>query len=923
MAFHAIAENILSTNVTEDKEKKLTRRGFIKWTTALAVAGAAAIGIGAGYGADLLLRPKTETTATTTQTGQTVTSTKTVTSPAPTLSYVPPLSASVQNRVNTIITDQVAVHSGETTTYTSCGLNCMMTCLLKVHVKNGRVTSIEGDDSVNPNNPREDVGLDALKKGLLQARPCGLGVAWGDKVYSPNRLLYPMKQVLPKGSGKWVRITWTEALDTIYNKVIEAKEKYGPYSILEQFGDGIQFYSLINAGCKTWGEQSYSGDGNSEILLMGQPGMQTVTSSESDIFNSKLVILLGRLPPVIEGQGGLWGYTTVAAKEAGIPFILIDPRYTVVHRNLNAQWIPIKPGTDIALLLAMAYLVVSQDRYNHAFVDKWVEPTGFAKWKNYLMGVSDGTPKTAEWAEKLCGIPAATIKSLTDLYVKSSPTKLYLGWEMNRSTSTNVTRAAFALQAIMGYLFMPGGGSATEAGYSKNVWPTAPFPGYADMSGGVNIPATYQTPTLMNVLKYQKAILLRDKLDSGQLTAAQYNGLIGNRAGDPTPNIKVIGFNDSLAVDRYGASERIQALKKVFTFGRFWWTDHAALAMDIILPAVEGVLEDPGGGGRFLANWTDTMNWFAYAPPAIAPQGEARPDMWIWLMLGKRAGVANRISGILDNLFQKDEWDFDKYNNAFEAAHKVSYEKWAVDPAIAPTNPPSWENFKKNAVWRVEAATMGPFAMFVDSGSNPFENTESGRFEVRSPLLADPDRTAAQYISPISFDSGAWGMYTNVCLGRIGPGATDIPTYVNNVEHTSYDPGLKNYPLLVISPNSYYRSHSAGFNISLLNGDCYRHRVWISVADAKARGIKDNDLVRVFSDVGEMIIPAYVTSRILPGVVAIYHGGYYRPGSVQSALMPDGIDRGGNMNFLTKDQQPGTMTVGPCIGSGPVEVQKL
>jgi anaerobic dimethyl sulfoxide reductase subunit A len=101
------------------------------------------------------------------------------------------------------------------------------------------------------------------------------------------------------------------------------------------------------------------------------------------------------------------------------------------------------------------------------------------------------------------------------------------------------------------------------------------------------------------------------------------------------------------------------------------------------------------------------------------------------------------------------------------------------------------------------------------------------------------------------------------------------------------------------------------------------HRAWISVADANARGINDNDLVRVFSDVGEMYIPAYVTARITPGVVAIYHGGYYQPGGVASTLMPDGIDTGGNMNLLTKDDQPGNMFVSPIVGSGPVQVEKV
>jgi anaerobic selenocysteine-containing dehydrogenase len=109
----------------------------------------------------------------------------------------------------------------------------------------------------------------------------------------------------------------------------------------------------------------------------------------------------------------------------------------------------------------------------------------------------------------------------------------------------------------------------------------------------------------------------------------------------------------------------------------------------------------------------------------------------------------------------------------------------------------------------------------------------------------------------------------------------------------------------------------------MLNGDCYRHACWISISDAKARGIKDGDLVRVFSHKGEMIIPAYVTSRMTPGVIAVYHGGFYTPSGYKTALQPDGIDRGGAMNLLLEDEQPGRLINGPCIGSGPAEVEKV
>ena len=75
--------------------------------------------------------------------------------------------------------------------------------------------------------------------------------------------------------------------------------------------------------------------------------------------------------------------------------------------------------------------------------------------------------------------------------------------------------------------------------------------------------------------------------------------------------------------------------------------------------------------------------------------------------------------------------------------------------------------------------------------------------------------------------------------------------------------------------------------------------------------------------VGEMIIPAYVTSRTIPGVVSVFHGGMYQPGGAKTELMPDGIDRGGNQNFLIEDTQPGRMRIGPTLDAGLCQVEKL
>jgi len=106
------------------------------------------------------------------------------------------------------------------------------------------------------------------------------------------------------------------------------------------------------------------------------------------------------------------------------------------------------------------------------------------------------------------------------------------------------------------------------------------------------------------------------------------------------------------------------------------------------------------------------------------------------------------------------------------------------------------------------------------------------------------------------------------------------------------------YPLLMSSPHSLYRIHTLLDNQPLLNMDCYRHAVWISVPDAKVRGIKDNDPVRVFDDQAEIIMPAYVTSKVVPGTVNIFHGGWYTPNKTKTALMPEGIDTRGAANLL-------------------------
>jgi anaerobic dimethyl sulfoxide reductase subunit A len=138
---------------------------------------------------------------------------------------------------------------------------------------------------------------------------------------------------------------------------------------------------------------------------------------------------------------------------------------------------------------------------------------------------------------------------------------------------------------------------------------------------------------------------------------------------------------------------------------------------------------------------------------------------------------------------------------------------------------------------------------------------------------------------------------------------------------TFHSTDSEKYPLLMSSPHALHRVHSLLDNNSWLRNDCYRHAVWISVSDAKARRFVDGDRVRVYNDIGEMILPAYVTSRVVPGTVCIFHGAWYKPSEHKTQLMPDGIDTGGAPNFLTHNEDLPQTIVGflPCKGLVQVE----
>ena len=174
-------------------------------------------------------------------------------------------------------------------------------------------------------------------------------------------------------------------------------------------GSGFVFGNFMPGGVASWGDHSFS--------AVTIPRLFTVAGSSAlspaDVLYSKLVILWGKNSSRTEQVA--WPYVIRMAKENGTKVIYIDPRYNPTTQALSDQWIPIRPGTDIALMLAISNVWFKENLTDNTFIAANVDPVGLAKYKDYVLGNTAGPDgaidRTPEWQQSITGVPAATVRS--------------------------------------------------------------------------------------------------------------------------------------------------------------------------------------------------------------------------------------------------------------------------------------------------------------------------------------------------------------------------------------------------------------------------------------------------------------------------------------------------------------------------------
>lgn len=814
---------------------------------------------------------------------------------------------------------------GERIFYTSCPANgCWdSACVLKVHEKDGKVIAIEPDDSVNANDSREDCGWENIWKGNVQMRPCAMGHAWKKELYAETRLLHPMKRVGKKGAGNghFVQISWDEALDTIAEKMKEIKGKYGPYGIFHsQYPsfekNGFPLAPWWEAGFGAWGEHSTSGHAAGEMLHLGVDLSKTAKGlsnalpgfEASDVFNSKLIVMWG-MDPVVAWFGPT-SYYMQLAHEYGCKVIVIDPRYTQSAELLADQWIPIRPGTDLAMMLAVAQVLYEEDMIDHEFVEQWVDLEGFEEWRAYCMGEGeDGIKKTPEWAAPICAVPAETIREFARLYGTTKPVHLQYFYSCAKRHMGDYSAAAsMLLQAMTGNLCIPGG-CQTGACLPTPGRITTPTADWHRDTHGYKPPVLFNNNCLTEILACQKDYW------EGRMSESEFRHRIGSPTNEsPLPNIQMIIFENNYANNHSNVNKRFQGMADTeFNWGFQWHLNQPTAELcDIILPApvwqFEGMDEYMYGHQRFVSGPNGMRNYFTFCARGAEFPGEVRSKEWVWTEIAKRLGddvAAGYNPRMLDV-------DVDHWVEAQEAVYKEAFEEWADAGYwmfLGYEDRPTWEDFNTHPVVRTEIdRPYYAFKTMIEAGESPF-GTPSGKIEFASNYVKTHDMTESRW------------------RGHIDPMPVWSPSYVEgDIGSASndgfYNPKAAKYPLSMVSPVSIYRQHSSNDNNPLLREDCYRHAVWISGVDAQARGIKDGDLCRVYSDRGEVLLTAYVTNRMTPGTAAVHHGAWFQTDGRPAEMNKFGEDLRGTPNILLDDSHLPHI-LGALIIAGLVEVEKV
>jgi anaerobic dimethyl sulfoxide reductase subunit A len=590
---------------------------------------------------------------------------------------------------------RVAPAPGETVVTSTCGHNCGGRCVVNAHVRDGRIVRISTD-------PRK------WTPEVPPLHACVRGFGQLERVNHPDRLLHPLRRTGPRGSGQFERIGWDEALDEVAAQLLRVRDTYGPAAILDcsrtgslsmlhagrlnvqrllhRFGGCTELWSNLSAEAEVFAvRHTYGGD------------YKSAGREPTDYVNSRLIVMWGWSPGDNTFGTGTLQYLKLARKH-GTRIVCVDPRRSRSSWELADEHVFIRPSTDAAALIAMAYVIASEGLLDQAYLDRFVQgfdeatlPAGAppgSSYRSYLFGLADGIRKTPEWAAEITGVPAETIRRLARALATDKPSALQCGYAPGRTyQGEQFHRAAYALCAMTGSVGAPGGSSGVSNGACGR-------------SGIKSLPFG-ENPVNARVA----SSMLADVLARGR--AGGYPAdvkLVYSAAGDlfnQCPNV-----NKTIA-----AAQRLE-----FMVCHDHFVTPTARYADIVLPATtfweRNDLHTP---------WAGAGHYVIFMKQAIPPVGECRNDLDICADLARRLGIEG-------------------YNDKTE-------EQWLRELSAGVID--DFETFRERGLARLPAPEHATAHGAQISDGKPFA-TPSGKIEIYSTTLAaDPDPYGLGPIPPI------------------------------------------------------------------------------------------------------------------------------------------------------------------------------
>ena len=778
--------------------------------------------------------------------------------------------------------------------------NCAASCIAYGLVRDGRVVRSRTDES-------EEDSLECP-----QYRSCLRGMARKNVVYGPDRLKYPMKRKhwQPggtdfhgelRGKDAWERISWDEALDLTAGEIRRIVDNYTSQAIFRTpyIGHPVNLLTKLGGCWAPYGTGSQGGWAYPVRYMTGYIDVNVfwdwhLGNDRMDLLKSNLIVLWGANPTW--SSLGLPNHLYTQLKERGARIISIDPIFHNTAATLADQWIPIRPSTDTAMLLACAYTMIDENLQDQEFLDTYTvgfdaghmpegaDPTG--NFKDYVLGTYDGTPKTPEWAQAICGVDAGTIRDFAREIATTERVAFISGAAPSRTHRGEQYAQAFLTVGWMtGNVGKPGCQVADNyhimAGNGGNDLVYAGGDGTVNLMGEDLCNQYLVLDPSPSPLEANMGIPMNEQwlaIATGEFA----DGSRGKKAIDIRMIFDIGPFNTFN--QQPGIPTAIEAYRKVeFVVASDSFLTPACQYADIVLPIAMNWERDNEFG------YLTGRDALTYSAHMIDPMFEAQTDPWIMNELAKRLGVEG------DDVYVDPKVRF--YNqvagaqvatddgSGMEALFSITEDDLAelgVPDGKTQEGRIPYQQFKREGIYKVrrtEDDALGYIAFkdFIDDPqANPLD-TESGKLEICCPRLAQVQADFGSYtIAPIAqYVAPAEGWETTFA---------DMP---------GGEPGQ--FPLQLLSVHYIGRMHSTLHNVPVLR-EAEPQEIFLSRQDAETRGIANGDAVKIYNDRGAVLRQAKVTNRILPGVAAMGEGGWV---DFDEEL---GVDRGGAGNMLTRPE---------------------